>query len=123
MIIYYHIQFVGILHYGGVKTEVAMKYTPSESSDMIIREYEMYSYLNAVNNESVEVYGIPAVFYYGRWEDRNREKYHLLAITLLESEFAKIKNQKDIDLLILVREFVSESQATLNDSNPNDFFI
>lgn len=111
---------VGTLHYCGAKTEVAMKFTPSESSNFAKKEYEMYSYLNAINRPEVEAYGIPAVYYYGEW-DRNKEKYHLLAITLLDLEFykrAKDHKVSDIDLLILSRGFVS-----INRTNRYTYFI
>lgn len=98
------IQFTGTLHYCGVHREVAMKYTPPKSSVC-----EKYSYLNAINRPEVEAYGIPAVYYYGQWQEY-KEKYHLLAIILLVLEFiqrSKDRKVSDVDLLILARGFVS----------------
>lgn len=81
-----------------------MKFTPLINGAMAEREYEAYTYLGAINNANVEKYGIPAVYYYGKWED-----YILMAITLLDSEYTarRFKRKlKDVDILILTREFV-----------------
>lgn len=67
----------------------------------ILNEYRMYSYLKAINNATIEDYGIPAVYYYGEWED-----CYLLALTLLDSEFP-FSNLMTVDVLITLREYVS----------------
>lgn len=67
----------------------------------------MYTYLNAINNETVERYGIPSVYYYGVWNN-----HYLMAITLLDSEFkrhADAGKLNELDLLIICREFVSKT--------------
>ncbi|XP_031622978.1 uncharacterized protein LOC116340563 [Contarinia nasturtii] len=84
--------------------EVAMKFTSSEGKLEARREYEIYSYLDAINNTAIESKGIPSVYYFGEWED-----YTLMAITLLDPVFTKKINAKDIDetdILIISREFV-----------------
>lgn len=72
-------------------------------------EYKMYSYLNAINNSTIETYGIPSVYYYGRWEG-----YILMAITLLDSP-VKVSFKSDeineLDVLIIFREFVSRTKV------------
>lgn len=84
-----------------IKMEVAIKFTPSKYSDMAETEYEMYWYLSAVNNTDVQQYGIPTVHYYGTWND-----YVVMAITLLDTVSNKHK-LKELDVLIIAREFVS----------------
>lgn len=72
----------------------------------IVNEYRMYSYLKAINNATVEDYGIPAVYYYGEWED-----CYLLALTLLDSEFRYNPGivSKVLDVFITLREYVSRT--------------
>lgn len=85
-----------------------MKFTPTFDGEMAENEYEAFSDLGAINNTDVaKRYGIPAVFYYGRWND-----YILMAITLLDSQYAeRLSNRTltDVDILIVAREFVSEA--------------
>lgn len=86
--------------------EVAMKFTPSKFEKSALDEYEIYTYLNAINNTSVEMYGIPSVYYFGRWND-----YVLMAITLLDTKFDKVFSSEkiiELDVLIMFREFVSD---------------
>lgn len=81
-----------------------MKFTPFEKGAMAEREYEMYTYLNAINNPNVERYGIPAVYYDGTWND-----HVLMAITLLDTEFGRRRvgrGLNDVDVMILARDFV-----------------
>lgn len=88
-----------------VRVEVAMKFTPSKRADVAAREYEMYTYLNAINNTDVERYGIPTVYYYGTWKDNI-----LIAVTLLDPAFnkkSKDRELQEVDILITFREFVS----------------
>lgn len=82
-----------------------MKFTSSEGKREAKREYEIYSYLDAINNTAIERHGIPSVYYFGEWDD-----YILMAITLLDPVFTTKINTKDIDetdVLIISREFVS----------------
>lgn len=84
-----------------------MKFTPSKFEKSALNEYEIYTCLNAINNESVEMVGVPCVYYFGRWND-----YVLMAITLLDTKFDKIfASDKiiELDVLIMFREFVSNA--------------
>lgn len=71
-------------------------------------EYRFYTYLDAINNTSVEAFGIPSVYYFGQWNG-----YFLMAITFLETELEtkSMENGQltDADVLIIFREFVSVS--------------
>lgn len=82
-----------------------MKFTSSyEYRREAEKEYEIYSYLNAINRTEIERMGIPSVYYFGEWDD-----YILIATTLLDSTFNKKFQAKDIDetdILIVCREFV-----------------
>lgn len=92
-----------------IQMEVAMKFTPLKHGIAAEREYEAYSYLNAINNTAINNAGIPAVYFYGTWSD-----YVMLAITLMDSEYTDgryLKTLKDIDILIIAREFVSRTQS------------
>lgn len=77
-----------------------MKFTPPEDECNAEREFEVYTYLESINQTDKEAYGIPTVYYYGRWEG-----CVLMAITLLD----KLKNYQmnSMDILIIFREFVS----------------
>lgn len=94
--------------------EVAMKFTDASqkfASENAAREYAIYSYLNAIHNidSNIEIYGIPSVYYYGRWEG-----YILMALTLLDTTVeSKFKSNEInvLDILIIFREFVSRAQS------------
>lgn len=82
-----------------------MKFTISEYIAEATNEFEIYSYLNAVKNPSVEAFGIPSVYYCGRWNG-----YILMAITYLDSEIKKKSDKgkvNNVDVMIIFREFVS----------------
>lgn len=81
-----------------------MKFVSSEHHKEVANEYKMYTYLNAINNSTVESYGVPAVYYYGTWYD-----YILMAITLLDPKFNNNYRFYDVDILIVFREFVSHN--------------
>lgn len=91
-----------------VEREVAIKFTSSNHKEEAEIEYKMYTYLNAIDNEDVERYGIPSVYYYDTWND-----HILLAITLLDPEFTnrlkmdRIHKLNTIDILIIFKECVS----------------
>lgn len=91
-----------------IKREVAMKFTKSSDEFKAAMEYEIYASLNAINKPDVERFGIPAVYYYGKWEN-----YILMAITLLDSKFSpnpKSSAINEVDVLILFQEFVSMNE-------------
>lgn len=84
-----------------------MKFTPSMFKLQATREYEMYTYLNAINDTRIEKYGIPSVHYFGVWDD-----YILMAITLFNSKCnVKTGPINEVDGLIVCRDFVSRSKA------------
>lgn len=94
--------------------EVAMKFTCLHKSAR--KEYKIYTYLNALNNPGVQSYGIPTVYYYGKWN-----KLIILAMTLLDSSFQKkIEDGElnELDLMILFREFVSIQKIAINSFHP-----
>lgn len=49
--------------------EVAMKFSSFWATENTENEYEMYTYLDAINNPNVEAYGIPSIYYYGKWNN------------------------------------------------------
>lgn len=97
----------GTLHYPNTETvKVAMKFTHINEKQYAEKEYEIYSYLKAIDNPQVELYGIPSVYYYGTWDD-----YIIMAITLLDSGFKNSYMAGDlteVDLLVVCKEFVSK---------------
>lgn len=102
-------RLTGTMHPSG--KEVAMKFTPSNRKARAQKEYEIYTYLDAIDNEICEQYGIPCVYYYAPWDD-----YIIMAITLLDEKFEnRVRNGvlNEVDLLIICREFVSDNTCTL----------
>ncbi|XP_031627221.1 uncharacterized protein LOC116343347 [Contarinia nasturtii] len=106
---------VGVTYLGeliGSNKTVAMKFAPTVENE-IENEYEIYTYLGAIDNSTVENYGIPAVQYYGKWEDCS-----MIAITPLDAKFNEIVKKcrksgstlRDIDILIICREYVRISK-------------
>lgn len=89
-----------------IQKEIGMKFTISSQSNMASREYEMYTYLHAINNETVEAYGIPAIYYFGPCLNGN---FIVMGMTLLDSAFQEQikKGFSEIDVLMIFREFVS----------------
>lgn len=47
--------------------DVAMRFTPDVNKEQAHNEYKMYTYLNAINNKTSEKYGVPTVYYFGKW--------------------------------------------------------
>lgn len=90
-----------------------MKFTlPCPGADAK-HEYEIYSYLGAINNTNIENYGIPCIYYYGQWEE-----CQMIGMSLLNPEFnIRYKSLKvnDLDVLILCREFVSNALFSIVD--------
>lgn len=82
-----------------------MKFTSSRIQIFASEEFKIYSYLNAIDNEDVERYGIPAVYYYGEWNN-----HILMGLILLHAEFnKKFENGQfdGADTLIVMQQFVS----------------
>lgn len=90
-----------------------MKFTPSIFRQEATKEYEMYTYLNAINDTSVEKYGIPSVHYFGVTTFGVRGDYVLMAITLFNSK-CNVKPKtgpiNEVDCLIVCRDIVSRSK-------------
>lgn len=87
------------------KIEIAMKFTLTVAGLDARHEYEIYSYLGAINNTKIEEYGLPCIYYYGQWEG-----CQMIGMSLLHPEFNnrfKGLTVNDLDVLILCREFVS----------------
>lgn len=84
-----------------IDKEIAVKFTELENKHLADAEYEMYTYLYAINNTDVERYGIPTVYYYGEWD-------HLIimGLTLLDNGVDS-KHLSESDVLIVLRDFVS----------------
>lgn len=82
-----------------------MKFTPGDLHLYAEHEYEIYTWLGAVNDTKIEAYGVPCVYFYSWWN-----KHVLTAITLLDSEFHKRCEpiqMTEADILIVFRDFVS----------------
>lgn len=100
-----------------IDKEIVMKFTMPEKKNLAEQEYEMYTYLHAINSSKVERYGIPAVYYYGEWEGHD---LIMLGLTLLDKEVeSKQLLESDVNVLIVLRDFVSailvktKSRATI----------
>lgn len=107
--IYYLLLLFINMHFAGTLVPrnklIAMKFTIPEDDDNGLHEYEMYKYLDAINNTKIEAYGIPCIYYYGQWNN-----CVLIAMTLLDTKFnIKCENLQvnEVDILIIFREFVS----------------
>lgn len=80
-----------------------MKFSPVERSIRNSRrEYEIYTYLNAIDDPNIEIYGIPTIYYYGTWNN----EYTMMAKTLLDTEFEKKVDARQIPELQF-QKFVS----------------
>lgn len=103
--------------------EVAVKFTTWGKRNEAMREFQMYFYLNSYKKPEVEQFGIPAVYYYGKWGN-----FIATAITRLDEsldDFFEEPNQlsNPLDALILIRQFVSGLHYLLFQSFPNIFRI
>lgn len=86
-----------------------MKFTKLEKKNLAEAEYEMYTYLHAINSSEVERYGIPAVYYYGEWEGHD---LIMMGLTPLDKEVkSKEFLESDVNALIVLRDFVSSILA------------
>lgn len=88
-------------------TPVAMKFTPAtkEEKSSADREFEIYWHLDAVDNNTVEQYGISPIFYYNKYKD-----YIMMVFLLFEENLydrMEIIEAGPINSLILFRDFVS----------------
>lgn len=86
---------------------VAVKFIESSNKASAEQEYRIYSYLHAIDNSTVERFGIPTVYYYGKWED-----FIVIAITLCNrGSLNDYCDDFDLEIplnnLIVFRQFVS----------------
>lgn len=94
--------FHGITHKD--KIPVAIKFIKKTDLEFAQREYEMYSYMKAINKTDVEKYGIASVYYYGRWKG-----FIVSAYTGLEDTLAhriEIGRVETYDILFVIQQFV-----------------
>lgn len=91
-----------------------MKFTQKIHKNESDREFEMYTYLNAIDSPEVEKFGFAAVHYYKEW---NKE-YMVMALSRFEEDLIDALNkgcfnysskQGAVNSLILFRNFVSTS--------------
>lgn len=90
--------------------EIAMKFTPLAEKKAADDEYEMFSYLHAINDPEVEKYGIPAVYYYGVWNQLIMTGFSLLDNNLVELVDSKEFFESDVNVLLVLRNFVSKKR-------------
>lgn len=87
-----------------------MKFTPLAEKKAADEEYEMFSYLHAINEPEVERYGIPAVYYFGEWKE-----LIMMGFSSLEYDLDKLVDSKqffesDVNVLLVLRDFVSKKK-------------
>lgn len=95
---------------GNPSIEYAIKVTYPMYVGEAQNEFEMYTYLDAINKSETEAFGVPVIYYYDTWWWKKRENFTMMAMTLLDSEFGEsMKNKKfgELDVMIMFREFVS----------------
>lgn len=93
-----------------------MKFSAMENKNESDREYEMYSYLGAIDNESVEQFGLCNIYYYGDWKNEWDIEFKLIIFTYLSGNlgqwaragyFNSAIGKNGLNTLILFRDFVS----------------
>lgn len=93
-----------------------MKFSAIEHQNESDREYEMYSYLSAIDNETVERFGLCNIYYYGDWKSKWNKEFKLMIFTYLSGSlgrparagfFDSSIGNNGINTLILFRDFVS----------------
>lgn len=93
-----------------------MKFSAMKHKNETDREYEMYSYLNAIDNENVEQFGLCNVYYYGDWKSEWHTEFKLVILTFLRGNlgrparagyFKSANGKNGLNTLILFRDFVS----------------
>lgn len=94
-----------------------MKFTPKAHENKSEREFEMYSYLNAIDDENVEKLGFATVHYYQEWNN----EYMVMVFSRFEEDlidafnrgcFNYTSKQGAANGLILFRNFVSTLAPT-----------
>lgn len=93
-----------------------MKFTQNIHKNESDREFEMYTYLNAIDNPEVEKFGFSAVHYYNEWNN----EYMVMVFSRFEEDLINAMNrgcfnctlkQGAANSLILFRNFVSMSHT------------
>lgn len=93
-----------------------MKFTQNIHKNESDREFEMYTYLNAIDNTEVEKFGFSAVHYYNEWNN----EYMVMVFSRFEEDlinamyrgcFNCTLKQGAANSLILFRNFVSMSHT------------
>lgn len=90
-----------------------MKFVLDEYRNTTEREFQIFTYLNAINRTDIERFGFPAVYYYNDWNG-----YILTVISYFDGgDLVDRRNKgffqnpssesESIDSLILFRNFVS----------------
>lgn len=83
---------------------VALKFVPEVNITFTNREIEFYSYLDAIDNVTVEKFGISNVYYYGKWRS-----YMLTVFSLFDCDLVNMAEHfpnRSINSLLLFRDFV-----------------
>lgn len=89
-----------------------MKFTQKIHKNESDREFEMYTYLNAIDDPAVEKFGFSAVHYYNDWNN----EYMIMVFSRFEEDLIDASNrgrfnhtlkQSAANSLILFRNFVS----------------
>lgn len=86
-----------------------MKFIPPRNKEFAKMEFTIYTCLNAINNQYVERCGIPAVYYWGSYQN-----YTMIGMTLLDVGFHDTFQTFQfnvIDILVAFREFVSKMES------------
>lgn len=86
-----------------------MKFVLKKNDKTMEQEYRMFTYLEAIDNEPVEKFGIPVVFYYGEFLNGN---FIVMALSSFEHSLLEKANEghflkHPINSLILLKQFVS----------------
>lgn len=87
--------------------EVAIKFVNVAKRNEALREFQMFFYLKAYKKPEVEQFGIPAIYYYGEWEN-----FIAMAMTKLDKSLYDVCMEpheftNPLDALIFIRQFVS----------------
>lgn len=94
-----------------------MKFVLNDFRNNTEREYQIFTYLNAINRPEIERFGFPALYYSNDWKG-----YILMVISYFDGgDLVRRRNKgffqnpssesKSIDSLILFRNFVSSNSS------------
>lgn len=110
-------KFKKIIESSGIKltghVPVAIKFVKNENLKQIEREYEIFSYLDAIKNPDVEKYGIPTVYGFNEWQNCVYIVISLFEFDLIDAvqrgnfNYTLQDSHKALNSLILFKDFVS----------------